>query len=298
MPDFPLVPLLLASLLSIHGLRKKSLSPSGSATAFVVGLLMMAGGTSTFGCGLIGLYLCGSTATKCASTFHVHRHLLTANILTDGKKKKAQLEEGYEEYGYRSGWQVLSNSFSGLVCCVLWNAVYAPRSLQAWLVPIAWKEPLTGCPVAGGWSRVFIMGALGHFGCCLGDTLASELGILASAQPRLVTTMKKVPPGTNGAVSVGGTLASLVGGVIMGGIMGLGVGCRIPELLAWGGLAGLGGSMIDSFLGATIQETRWSGRISKVGKRINGVNVLTNNQVNVVASLITALLFAYFSQEK
>src|ERR1700761_5268088 len=65
-----------------------------------------------------------------------------------------------------------------------------------------------------------------HFACCLGDTLASELGILSSSPPRLVTTWKPVPPGTNGGVSVGGTLASVVGGIIMGFTMSV---CLIIE---------------------------------------------------------------------
>lgn len=61
----PLTPLLLAFLLSAHGLRKKSLSPSGAFTAFQVGFLMFGGATRVFGVTLIGFYLIGSRATKC-----------------------------------------------------------------------------------------------------------------------------------------------------------------------------------------------------------------------------------------
>ncbi|TBU36320.1 integral membrane protein DUF92-domain-containing protein, partial [Dichomitus squalens] len=52
-----------------------------------------------------------------------------------------------------------------------------------------------------------------HFACCLGDTLASELGILSRSPPILITTLKRVPPGTNGGLSVLGTLASVGGGL-------------------------------------------------------------------------------------
>lgn len=55
----------------------------------------------------------------------------------------------------------------------------------------------------------------------MGDTLASELGILSGSPPRLVTTFERVPPGTNGAMSLGGTLASIVGGAIVGSLMGI-----------------------------------------------------------------------------
>ena len=94
-----------------------------------------------------------------------------------------------------------------------------------------------------------------HFACCLGDTLASELGILSPTPPILITTLKSVPPGTNGAISLGGTLASIAGGLIMGITMAV---CLVVEnskcreqwhevvvpLLAWGTAAGGLGSMV------------------------------------------------------
>ena len=61
----PIIPLFLAFLLSAHGLRKKSLSPTGAFTAFLVGFLMLEGAIYVFGVTLIGFYLIGSRATKC-----------------------------------------------------------------------------------------------------------------------------------------------------------------------------------------------------------------------------------------
>lgn len=63
--DVPVTAVALATLLSLHGLRKKSLSPDGALTAFVVGMGTMAGGLKVFGVTLIGFYLLGSRATKC-----------------------------------------------------------------------------------------------------------------------------------------------------------------------------------------------------------------------------------------
>ena len=63
--DIPVTAAILAALLGLHGLRKKSLSPDGALTAFVVGTGMMAGGLRVFGVTLIGFYLLGSWATKC-----------------------------------------------------------------------------------------------------------------------------------------------------------------------------------------------------------------------------------------
>ena len=109
-----------------------------------------------------------------------------------------------------------------------------------------------------------------HFACCLGDTLASELGILSKSKPLLITNLKPVPPGTNGAISTMGTIASIVGGALVGLLTGITVilenaqcsreaaGYLLFEVVAWGMFAGLFGSLVDSFLGATIQQTRYS----------------------------------------
>lgn len=62
-------PLLFALLLSGHGLRKRSLSPSGAFAAFIVGWAMMNVKVRAVGVSLIVFYLTGSRATKC--TYYV-----------------------------------------------------------------------------------------------------------------------------------------------------------------------------------------------------------------------------------
>lgn len=94
-----------------------------------------------------------------------------------------------------------------------------------------------------------------HFACCLGDTLASELGILSHSRPRLITTLKPVPPGTNGGMSIGGTVASIAGGGIIGALMGTtlivenakcsaGWGRILFECVGWGMFGGGFGSLV------------------------------------------------------
>ena len=97
--------------------------------------------------------------------------------------------------------------------------------------------------------------AFSHFACCLGDTLASELGILSKSPPILITTFKPVPPGTNGGMSVLGTAASLTGGFVMGLTLATTLAienavCRqnwvaeLLPLLLWGTAAGGLGSLV------------------------------------------------------
>ncbi|KAG8851035.1 hypothetical protein FRB96_009517 [Tulasnella sp. 330] len=302
--------------------RKKSLSPSGAAAAFIIGLLTMAVPLRTFGVALIVFYLVGSRATKI------------------GKALKSSLEEGHEEAGYRNASQVISNSFTALIAACTWSLFYTP---YVFFPSIFWKliGQTTGslptslynsdvwCAVDpnayGGQSRKLVFLALGHFACCLGDTLASEIGILSKSNPFLITTFKRVPPGTNGALSALGTTASAAGGLIMGLtfaitllienstclVSGLnhegftGIILFVAKLALYGVFAGVVGSGIDSILGATFQETRYSTSSKRILtsdatsvnatptpeiKIISGLNVLTNNQVNIVSSLITALI--------
>lgn len=246
---------------------------------------MLSGATRVFGVALIAFYLLGSRATKCAF-LNLHLISLIHQAKPDGKQRKEKLEEGEAE-GYRTGWQVLSNSAAAAVCGVAWNYLYFDA------------PPMCSVDPSQGYSRALVFGALGHFACCLGDTLASELGILSAGKPRLVTTWRPVPPGTNGGMSVGGTIASVVGGATMGVVMGVVValeGCSwavLPQMVLWGALGGGAGSLADSILGATIQETRYSEERKMImhhdGNAINGWNILTNNQVNVVSSVLTAM---------
>ena len=134
----------------------------------------------------------------------------------------------------------------------------------------------------------------------MGDTLASELGILSNTPPILLTTFRTVPPGTNGALSLLGTAASIGGGMAMGWTMWAALSvenaaCRDQTgdlfllLLGWGAVAGGLGSLVrirfpmiggfravltllssaacaqlDSLLGATLQRTQYSNTSKRI----------------------------------
>ena len=216
---------------------------------------------------LIAFYLLGSSATRA------------------GQPRKAELEDGHDHAlaGYRSAAQVFSNSASALAATLVWGALHAPgypgvkvaealfgvRSIR--YTNEAWCPLDAG--ITHGWSRALLFVVLGcvlisptsiphtlidshrHFACCMGDTLASELGILSSSPPILLTTLRTVPPGTNGALSLVGTAASIGGGMAMGWIMWAALSvesaaCRDQTgdlfllLLGWGAVAGGLGSLV------------------------------------------------------
>ncbi len=97
------------------------------------------------------------------------------------------------------------------------------------------------------------------------DTLGSEIGQAFGRRTFLVTTFRPVPRGTDGAVSLEGTLAGLAGAALIGAAaVGLD---RLGWLAGEAGLLGAGdvpvvvaaafaGTTIESVLGATLERAR------------------------------------------
>jgi len=151
------------------------------------------------------------------------------------------------------------------------------------------------------------IGILGAFACCNGDTWASEFGTaIGTSDPFLITTRKRVPRGTNGAVSWIGLVVSLLGGLLVGVFHYLAVLYSVDSVILqsaapqWpiiivGGIAGLLGSLCDSILGATLQYSGLNESrkvVEHPGKGVRhicGKQILDNHSVNLLSSIIMAL---------
>ena len=145
------------------------------------------------------------------------------------------------------------------------------------------------------------LGYVAFFAACAGDTWASELGVLSKSPPRLVTKPWRVAePGTNGGVSTLGTLASAAGGVAMGACHAAFIlppsARELAALVYVGLLAGAGGSLLDSLLGATVQATYYDDErqliVKKPGpatRRVAGLPLLSNEAVNFLSTALVAL---------
>jgi uncharacterized protein (TIGR00297 family) len=99
-----------------------------------------------------------------------------------------------------------------------------------------------------GWPWVAFLGAMAAVNA---DTWATELGTLSRWPPRRITDWKIASPGTSGAVSTLGLAASLAGAALVGSLALLDAGGG--RAWAAAALGGLGGSLVDSWLGATQQ---------------------------------------------
>ncbi len=98
-------------------------------------------------------------------------------------------------------------------------------------------------------SSLPLLGIVGAFATALSDTLGSEIGQLYGKRPYLPTTFRRVPPGTEGAVSFEGTAAGVLGSFVLS-LVGFAGGLYA---LSWVWLPVVGafvGTTFESYVGA------------------------------------------------
>lgn len=82
--------------------------------------------------------------------------------------------------------------------------------------------------------------------CCLGDTLASEVGMLSNQTPIMLWGRKLVRKGTDGGMTLLGTGASIVGGTLIGACSG--TWYDVVLMATYGCIGGLLDSLMGTFL--------------------------------------------------
>jgi len=113
------------------------------------------------------------------------------------------------------------------------------------------------------------------------DTVSSEIGQAFGGRPVMLLTLQRVDPGTDGAVTLLGSLAGVAGGALVAGV-GMWA-LRLQPLQAVIALiAGICGLFFDSFLGATMERRGWIG------------NDLVNFTSTVFAAALAVLLYRLF----
>lgn len=189
-------------------------------------------------------------------------------------RRKAGLSEKFSKGSQRDWAQVLANGGLGAFLAIL-NLLFPGQS----------------------WPWIAFIGAMAAVNA---DTWATELGVLNRTPPRHLITLQPVEAGTSGAISLGGTLAALTGG----GVIGLAAWLFSPsgwQVIPLAMLAGLAGSFFDSLLGATLQAIYYCPACQKETERhpehlcgaptrqIRGWSWLNNDWVNFTCSLVGAL---------
>jgi uncharacterized protein (TIGR00297 family) len=127
--------------------------------------------------------------------------------------------------------------------------------------------------------RGFEFAAVAALAEAAADTASSEVGEALSRHAWLVTTLRKVEPGTDGAVSLPGTIAGMSAAIF---VAYLAVVTRaMPAYAFWlVAAAGYLGTVVDSLLGATFERAH----------RLN------NNTVNLLSTFAAGLIaLAFFA---
>ncbi|WP_420063645.1 DUF92 domain-containing protein [Prochlorococcus marinus] len=102
--------------------------------------------------------------------------------------------------------------------------------------------------------EILLIGFAASFSAKLADTFGSEVGKRWGRRTFLITSFKKVKPGTDGAISLEGTLASLLGCFLMTLVMMFLSFVSSAQEFAIVVIAGFISTLVESVIGATIQS--------------------------------------------
>ncbi|KAL8941232.1 MAG: hypothetical protein Q9216_002365 [Gyalolechia sp. 2 TL-2023] len=253
---------------------RKSLTPAGIVTAALTAIVHAIHPWSVFFAMLVVFFLAGTSVTK------VKHHVKASLTLSSSGSSGGE--------GTRTHIQVLANSFVASVLILLHYRQLLARDKKDDASQECWPygEDLP------------VVGIISNYAAVAADTFSSELGILSKSRPRLLTSwnLRQVPPGTNGGITLWGTVAGFLGastialtsvlllpfcsvgstskaGKLIGdNQLGLenGSGWALREKVAlafaitiWGGM----GSLVDSAFGGWLQASVID---SKTGKVIEG----------------------------
>lgn len=202
-------------------------------------------------------------------------------------RRKAALSEKFSKGSTRDWAQVFANGGLGSLLALTYG-----------LLP---GQPWTWVAFAGAMAAV------------TADTWATELGVLSTAPPRLISNGKPVERGTSGGITRMGTL-SASGGAALIGVVFTAFSYQqsaISQISSWKGflllwaiiiIGGLAGALFNSLLGATVQAIYHCPSCQKeterhplhicgtVTVRVRGWLWLNNDWVNFACSLVGAAI--------
>jgi uncharacterized protein (TIGR00297 family) len=155
------------------------------------------------------------------------------------------------------------------------------------------------------WDRtraLFSAGFGGAVATAAADTWATEIGSRSGAQPRSILTRRPTSPGASGGVTVAGLVASAVAAALIARLASAPAAstARHPSPRAMAiALGGFTGALVDSALGATVQEVRFcdtclvetEARLHRCGaptRAMRGARWCDNDMVNAIATAVGA----------
>ena len=178
--------------------------------------------------GVLGTLLWGSLGWK--GWISVVLYLLLGSLVTKvGFKYKNKLGIAEKRGGRRGPENVLGSASTGLFLALMIKLNLANLTLLK-------------------------VGFAASFAAKLADTFGSEIGKRYGKNTFLITTFKKVRQGTEGAISLEGTIASLFGALIMSFVMFILGFITLEKGFFIVCFSGFAATIFESFIGATFQD--------------------------------------------
>ena len=244
-------PAVLCILLASHPYNSGLLALEALGVSLTFGVLVWALRAATPFAALCGSTICLLVITGSGHTNQTPIHsglaplgalfVLTFASTKAGRKRKAKLGVAEGARG-RNAAQIVANL--GMTA----------------LVVVGCRFDVFGHGSRGVGFSAFVMPALLLAALCeaTADTVSSEIGQAFGGQPILLTTLRPVDPGTDGAVSALGTTTGILAAAIVAasGMWAMHTTLRLALAGLIGGLAGL---LFDSLLGATIERRGYFG---------------------------------------
>src|SRR3989338_902777 len=124
--------------------------------------------------------------------------------------------------------------------------------------------------------EIFMIAFVAAFATATFDTISSELGQIYGKKPILITSMKSVPIGTDGAISIEGTILGVASAALVG------AEAYLLHLISLSSIiivviAAFVGTTVESVLGATIERRKWVNN-----EVINFINISTGAGVSML----------------
>jgi uncharacterized protein (TIGR00297 family) len=99
---------------------------------------------------------------------------------------------------------------------------------------------------------IALIGYIGAIAAATSDTFSSEIGVISNETPRLITTFEKIKNGEDGGITIKGTIAGLVGSLLIGIIAS--IMFNNINLIWIATISGTAGNIVDSLMGALFER--------------------------------------------
>lgn len=189
-------------------------------------------------------------------------YFLVGSTLTRvGMAQKESLGIAEGRGGARGPENVWGSALIGAICAILTLFVESP------------------------YQELLLLAYVASFCTKLSDTAASEIGKAYGKRTFLITTWQPVARGTEGAVSLEGTLAGILASVVMA-LFSWGLGAIDLLGVGWCAIAAFVATNLESLIGATGQS-KWKWLTNEL------VNIL-NTFLGAMVAVILALAWSYW----